>query len=250
MLLCLQDLKGYTVQATDGEIGAVADFYFDDLQWNLRYAIIEVGQWLAPRKVLITPAVFDRLPNHSHKTFSVSISREQVRISPDIDTNLPITRRHEFDLHNHYGWNPDWFGTIPIGIPYPDFYLPKNVSDPNIEPEISFDPHLYSAKTVKGYSVQTSDEFAGHVTDFIAEIESWKIRYLVVDNGKWLPSRKCIVASSWIKSVSAEEEYVNADVPLKTIHSSLPFSHYATVTREYEQALYSHYNRKGYWEAC
>lgn len=201
MLLCLQDLKGYTVVATDGEIGAVADFYFDDLQWNLRYAVIEVGQWLAPRKVLITPAVFDRLPDHNHKTFSVSISRE-------------------------------------------------HVSDPNREPEISFDPHLYSAKTVKGYSVQTSDKFAGHVADFIVEIESWKIRYLVVDNGNWLPSRKCIIASAWIQSVSAGEEYVNADFPLKTIHSSLPFTHCATVTREYEQALYSHYNRKGYWEGC
>ncbi len=51
----VKGLVGYTMGATDGEIGKVKDFYFDDKTWTIRYLIVETGDWLYGRKVLISP---------------------------------------------------------------------------------------------------------------------------------------------------------------------------------------------------
>jgi uncharacterized protein YrrD len=55
MLRSTNDLENYTIHATDGTIGHVTDFYFDDERWVIRYLIVDTGTWLASRKVLISP---------------------------------------------------------------------------------------------------------------------------------------------------------------------------------------------------
>jgi hypothetical protein len=50
-----KDLKRNTIVATDGEIGKVEDFYFDDRSWTMRYLVADTGNWLLGRKVLISP---------------------------------------------------------------------------------------------------------------------------------------------------------------------------------------------------
>ena len=45
----IKSLVGYTMGATDGEIGKVKEFYFDDQSWTIRHLIVETGklaQWL------------------------------------------------------------------------------------------------------------------------------------------------------------------------------------------------------------
>ncbi len=37
MLRSMKDLEGYAIQATDGTIGHVKDFYFEDNAWVVRY---------------------------------------------------------------------------------------------------------------------------------------------------------------------------------------------------------------------
>ena len=51
----IKSLTGFTMGATDGEIGKVKEFYFDDETWTIRYLIVETGSWLNHRKVLIAP---------------------------------------------------------------------------------------------------------------------------------------------------------------------------------------------------
>ena len=51
----VKDLKGYAIGATDGDLGTLDDFYFDDESWTIRYLVAETGNWLLNRKVLISP---------------------------------------------------------------------------------------------------------------------------------------------------------------------------------------------------
>ena len=51
----VKDLKGYAIGATDGDIGKLDDFYFDDEAWTIRYLVADTGNWLLGRKVLISP---------------------------------------------------------------------------------------------------------------------------------------------------------------------------------------------------
>ena len=55
MLTNANHLKGLVIQATDGEIGTVDQFYFDDETWAIRYLTVETGGWLGGRQVLISP---------------------------------------------------------------------------------------------------------------------------------------------------------------------------------------------------
>jgi hypothetical protein len=53
MLFVLSVLKAFTVVASDGRIGAVNDFLFDDQTWKIRWLVVDTGSWLLGRKVLV-----------------------------------------------------------------------------------------------------------------------------------------------------------------------------------------------------
>ena len=48
MLRSLKDLRGYAIRASDGVIGKVDDFYFDDETWAIRYLVVDTGTWRCP----------------------------------------------------------------------------------------------------------------------------------------------------------------------------------------------------------
>ncbi|MEO6538431.1 MAG: PRC-barrel domain-containing protein, partial [Ferruginibacter sp.] len=57
----IKSLTGYTIGATDGEIGNVDEFYFDDKDWIIRYLVVKTGSWLFGRKVLIAPQAVQKI---------------------------------------------------------------------------------------------------------------------------------------------------------------------------------------------
>jgi hypothetical protein len=56
MLRRLDDLEGYPIEATNGAIGQVTDFLFDDEAWVVRYLVVQTGEWLSNR---ISPDLAD-----------------------------------------------------------------------------------------------------------------------------------------------------------------------------------------------
>jgi hypothetical protein len=84
MLRTMDDLEDYSIGATDGTVGRVKDFYFDDERWIVRYFVVETGGWLAGRKVLISTMSI-RAPNWLNRLLPVSMTRRQVEESPDIE---------------------------------------------------------------------------------------------------------------------------------------------------------------------
>src|SRR5262245_7519140 len=94
MLHCLSDLKGYSLNATDGDIGEVEDFYFDDQKWTIRYIVVDTGRWLQGRKVLISPRSIGKA-DRENQLIEVNLSKQQVENSPSIDTDKPVSRQYE-----------------------------------------------------------------------------------------------------------------------------------------------------------
>ncbi|HZH56550.1 MAG TPA: PRC-barrel domain-containing protein, partial [Burkholderiaceae bacterium] len=86
MLRKVTDLYGYTLQATDGELGKVKDVFFDDEKWTIRYLVVETGSWLNSRQVLISPYSIAGI-DEVDEAISVRLTQEQVKNSPDIDTH-------------------------------------------------------------------------------------------------------------------------------------------------------------------
>ena len=125
MLTNARNLKGFAIRATDGEIGTVDQFYFDDETWAIRYLMVETGGWLGGRRVLISPISVVRA-DWQAKRLDVSLTKKQVENSPDIDTHKPVSRQHEAAYLGYYGYPNYWGGPYMWG---PAFY-PAGLANP------------------------------------------------------------------------------------------------------------------------
>ena len=96
MLRNVIHLKGFVIQATDGEIGKVDQFYFDDETWAIRYLVVNTSRWLDGRLVLISPiALGQKQKGWESKRLDVALTKKQIEDSPHIDTHKPVSRQHE-----------------------------------------------------------------------------------------------------------------------------------------------------------
>jgi uncharacterized protein YrrD len=270
MLLSVRDLQGYTIAATDGDIGSVHDLYFDAHGWTVRYLVVDTGTWLPGRRVLISPMSV-REASASDQRLAVRLSRAQVESSPDVDTEGPITRRYETELVRHYGLDPYWLGPLRWGaVPYPLEVGPPPHVAPPVDPGVAEvlareglhnvgDPHvegagergeaqLHSAREVIGSGIQATDDELGHVEDFLADDRSWAIRYMIVDTANWLPGKKVLIAPGWISLVSWADSRVHVSMSREQIKNAPEYDPSRPVEREHEQRLWHYYERPPYWE--
>ena len=115
----VEDLQTYTIGATDGDIGTVADLYFDDQSWTARYVVVDTGGWLSGRKVLIPPRAIQQIDAAGQRLVT-NLTRQQVEDSPGIDTERPVSRPYEIDLYGYYGYPYYWEGRrIRMPLPTP-----------------------------------------------------------------------------------------------------------------------------------
>jgi hypothetical protein len=58
MLRSLKELERTTVNASDGDVGSIANFLFDDDRWAVRYVVVETGTSFEQKSVLVSPISF------------------------------------------------------------------------------------------------------------------------------------------------------------------------------------------------
>ena len=154
MLKNANHLKGLVIQARDGEIGTVDQLYFDDESWAIRYLTVKTGGWLEDREVLISPFSVTNV-DWPAKRLDVELTKKQVKDSPSIDTQRPVSRQYETEYLGYYGypnyWNGSYLwgeGTSPAMTTRID--SPKEVLAERIR-RASMDSHLRSTGAVTGY---------------------------------------------------------------------------------------------------
>lgn len=256
MLRNSKELRGFRLGARDGEIGSLKDFYFDDNSWTVRYLVADTGDWLAHRRVLISPFAVASIQTTPHKVVEMNLTKTQIEQSPPIETHKPISRRFEEEYSQYYGWPYYWPGPLlwgPVDFPGP---LPPGFPAPLPQPpprEKGEDSHLRSVSEIAGfhgYLIQALDQAFGHVNQFIIDDETWAIRYLVADMRNWLPGKHVLLSPNWISWVSWSEARVYVDLDRDTIRRAPEYSLDTPLTREYEQRLFEHYNRTPYWQSA
>ena len=225
----LKQLYGQKLGASDGEIGHVKDFYFDDQNWAVRYLVVDTGSWLPGRQVLISPHAFDRL-HQAGKLLPVKLSRKQIEGSPSIETHKPVTRQFEEEYHQYFGWPYYWQGGGLWGTSaFPIFELPiapsaaerAQTNGPQSE---SADVHLRSAQGMTGYHIKKSEEAIGQIFDFMMDEKSWTIRQLVIKTGHWLSGREVQIPTDHVGRISFDESTVFVSLDKEAI-GSIPAHH-------------------------
>jgi len=211
MLIRAKTLKGYTLDANDGEVGKVHDFYFDDRHRAIRYLGANTGSWLMDRQVLISPYVLD-VVNQEDRYITVELTKSQIEDGPSLDSDKPVSRQFEESSYGHYG-----------------------------------DPNLRSIHDVSSRNIQATDGEIGHVEDFIFDDKMWAIRYLIIDTRNWWPGKKVLISPEWIEHVSWSESKVFINLTRGAIKQSPEYTEGSLLTRDYETRLHQHYDRQGYW---
>jgi hypothetical protein len=204
MLRSLKQFYGHKLGATDGEIGHIKDFYFDDQNWTIRYLVADTGTWLMGRKVLISPHSIAS-PAALRKVVCVGLTRKQIENSPSIDSQKPVSRQYEEEYYKYYG-QPLYWTTDAIG-PQPERAV-----------------HVRSTQAVNGYLVRMGDETIGHVCDFMMDAESWTIDQLVVKTGHRLSGKEMLIPTRQVERVNYEESTIFA-------HSSEEAADHTTANR-------------------
>jgi hypothetical protein len=249
MLRRLNDMIGFTVQATDGQVGQVADFWFDDAAWTVRYMVVDTGPWLLGRKVLIAPDALGT-PFWDGAILPVDLSQEQVENSPEVDLERPVSRHQLLDLNEHYGWPATWTGAPLLGTTYigtrPEISVERDQEQQDAEPP-SGERHLRSVREVVGYRLEATDGAIGHVKDLFADETAWALRYLVVDTRNWLPGRDVLLATEWINRIGWTDGLVQVKVTKEQVRNSPEYDPEPPVSRDYEANLHGYYGFPGYW---
>ena len=247
MLRNVNNLIGYSIRALDGELGKVNEFYFDDFTWSIRYLVVDTGNWLSGRKVLIPHRALGTTDWNS-KTFQVNLTMDQVSKSPDIDTKKTVSRQQEEKLFGHYSlpiyWGEGIYGS-PLGmLPITTIIDMEKVAVKNDSSKRhNEDPHLRGTIEVKGYHIHANDGEIGHVADFIVDDDKWNLCYFIVDTHNWLPGRKVVIMLRWIDHIDWSESKVYVDVSQESIKTSPEFDTTQPISKDYETELFNYYNK-------
>lgn len=219
MLRSVDQLYGDKIRASDGEIGRVKDFYFDDLTWAVRYAVVDTGSWLPGRNVLISPHAIGGL-DESGKFLRVSLTRQQIESSPSIASHQPVSRQYEEEYYRYYGLPFYWQGGALWGTSGFPITGPPAIPLP-MGPQLGHaDVHLRSAQAVNGYQIGTKDGRIGHVCDFMVDDRSWAIGQLVIKTGHRFTGVEVLIPTRAVERISYPDSTVFVNLTREAVEQS------------------------------
>jgi sporulation protein YlmC with PRC-barrel domain len=247
MLLVISALQGYAIQATDGRIGTVSDFLFDETTWKVRWLVVDTGSWLPGRQVLIHPSALGHV-DWAQQILPVNLTKQQVEGSPDLQQDLPVSRQMEDTLYSYYGWDPYWGGDSYFGMgagasPYLGDTLAAATAGLVVN---NGDPHLRSVARVTGYHIHATDGDIGHVEKVLIDDATWQIRYLIVDTSNWWFGQHVLVSPFAVTDIRWQDELVRLNVSCAQVKASPPWKPLDAVDAAYEKQLHQHYDWPGY----
>jgi hypothetical protein len=236
MLFAVSGLEGCPVKASDGEVGKVKDFLFDDRTWKIRWMAVEAGHWLPGRRVFIHPSAIapltlppkPMLPIMSAGealALTVNLSRHEIEAGPRLGEDWPVNRDMEALLYDYYGWDSYW-GASHFGAAV----LPNaesRIVDDEVRREAAAEsppvdgadrPH--SVAEFNGYAVHALDGDIGHVENVLADDSNWEVRYLVIATRNWWPGKVVQLSPYAVTDIDWFAERVNMNVAREEVLST------------------------------
>ena len=209
-------LIGYLVRPTDGFLGEVQDFLFDDRTGQIRHLVIRIAERGRNRDLLISPECIRFIHPEGEEIF-LTLSRAELLGSPSIDTDPPVWRQK----------GPRWYYFLPV-YPWPSMggaqvQLPIIAASPGLEcgdDTAEGDPHLRSVDEVATYVIRGTDGKAGFVRGFLMDTKRWVIDSIVVRTRTWLPVGEVLLPWTAVQEVDYDKEEVRVDRTRNEVRNS------------------------------
>ncbi|MFZ0209845.1 MAG: PRC-barrel domain-containing protein [Roseiarcus sp.] len=245
MLQVISALKGLAIEASDGRMGTVVDFLFDDASWKVRWLVVDCGTWLKGRKVLIHPlAVSDAC--QADDRFEVKLTKAQVEGSPECFEHQPVSQQMQSRLYEYYGWEPAWgsvAGAVASPMLAPPYLGLQTAAEPgsDIGESHAGDPHLRSVVEVIGYHIHATDGDIGQVENFMLDREGWSLPYFVVDTSNWWFGNRVLIATHSVEAIKWSDRHVSLGLSREQIKTRPPWDPLVAFDEIYATHLHRHY---------
>ena len=254
MLEAISALKGFAIEATDGRMGTVVDFLFDDASWKVRWLVVDCGSWLKGRKVLIHPSAVSYVALEDEQ-FDVELTKAQVEASPELLEHQPVSRQMESRLYDYYGWDPlgeeapnlvPSSGAMASPLSAPPWICAQGSDEPPEDAAAGEDDdHLQSIVEVMGYHIHAIDGEIGHVENFLFDDQDWSLRYFVVDTSNWWFGKRVLISPHAVKAIEWSDRQVQLDVSRQQVEASPPWDPLVAFDEIYAKRLHEHYGWPG-----
>lgn len=106
---------------------------------------------------------------------------------------------------------------------------------------------LYHLKQLIGMSLEALDGDAGKISDVYFDNQQWTVRYLVIDTGGWLNSRKVLISPFTVDYINLDKGVVGVRLAKDRIEGSPHVDTHVPVSRQYETDLSRYYGYPEYW---
>jgi hypothetical protein len=101
-LRSFKEVRGYHIEAIDGEIGHVDDLIIDDEDMQVIYGVIDTSNWLPwSKKVLLSIEWMNKI-SYVRKHIKVNLNRETIKEGPGYDPTEIIDEQYEKSIYDFY----------------------------------------------------------------------------------------------------------------------------------------------------
>lgn len=107
---------------------------------------------------------------------------------------------------------------------------------------------LHNVKELEECTVGASDGELGTVKDVYFDDQRWAIRYMVVEVGGWLSSRKVLISPNSVRSVAWADQILNVNLSRQQVRDGPSIDTDKPVARQHEIDHYNYYGYPYYWE--
>ena len=262
MLFAVSGLEGCTVKASDGDVGTVKDFLFDDRNWKIRWIVVGAGHWLPGRQLFIHPSAIapltvppkPKLPMMSPGDtleLTVNLTKAEIEAGPHSGEEEPVNRDMEALLYDYYGWDPYW-GATHFGaavLPNAEQRIVgdevRREADAEVPPIDGLE-RLHGVASVKGYYVHAVDGDIGHVENILADDTNWEIRYFVIATRNWWPGKVVQLSPYAVKDIDWFGQHINMNVTRDQVRSAPAWDPLAMMDEASEDEFHRHFGWPGY----
>lgn len=104
-LRSIREVRNYRIEAIGGEIGVIDSFIIDDMNWTIKYLVIDTRKWLhwlpGGKNVLVAPEWIKELDWENSKVI-VDLDKKIIEEGPEFDEAREIDEEFENRLYTCY----------------------------------------------------------------------------------------------------------------------------------------------------
>jgi sporulation protein YlmC with PRC-barrel domain len=254
MLHILSELNNFAIEATDGKVGKVKDFYFDDRHWVIKYLVVEIESALGNHKILLSSAVIKHL-NYGEKSVVIDMSLSDLNDSPRIDASLSVSPLNEIDYLSYYGYAFYWDNNLQNSPSHSDEAVvgsSDSVSVESIENNEDIfvaidsvrrmygDRHLRSCCEIVGYHIQANDGEIGSLQSMLVDDDTWAIQCCVTKTSNLWFGHQVLIKPPAIKDISWGNAKIYVDMTQQQVKEAPLFDLSPVQNPRYELGVYLH----------